>query len=155
MVSAGWIHKALQRFGRIHGNNREESGHPRGRTRTNRQDVRCYCLDHLQCLDIIYGDNGKSSGLPRGMPLYTRMAELQANMRGIQWHPRVQNPVRKRAPYLRRRGCSLCTDKTRSQRRSQQHTRLHTRCSRLPNCPGTGSCSRVRRWGGVWGWVWV
>jgi hypothetical protein len=27
------------------------------------------------------------------------MQELQANMRGIQWHPRVQIPVGKRAPY--------------------------------------------------------
>jgi hypothetical protein len=43
----------------------------------------------LQCLDAIDGDNGKSSGLPRGMSLVTRMFELQANMRGIQWHPRV------------------------------------------------------------------
>jgi hypothetical protein len=33
------------------------------------------------------------------MPLVTRMEELQANMRGIQWHPGVQNPVEKRAPY--------------------------------------------------------
>jgi hypothetical protein len=42
----------------------------------------------LQRFDMIYDGNGKSSGLPRGMPLVTRMEELQANMRGIQWHPR-------------------------------------------------------------------
>jgi hypothetical protein len=32
---------------------------------------------------------GKRSERSRGMPLVTRMEELQANMRGIQWHPRV------------------------------------------------------------------
>jgi hypothetical protein len=33
----------------------------------------------------------KRSGLPRGMPLVTRMQELQAEeqRRGNQWHPRV------------------------------------------------------------------
>jgi hypothetical protein len=36
---------------------------------------------------------------PRGMPLVTRMEELQANMCGIQWHPRVQICRKKRAPH--------------------------------------------------------
>jgi hypothetical protein len=47
----------------------------------------------MQCLhrfSMIYDGNDKSSGLPRGMSLVTRMAELQANMRGIQWYSRVQ-----------------------------------------------------------------
>jgi hypothetical protein len=51
-------------------------------------------------LDIIYGDNSKSSGRPGEMPLITRMPALQANMRGIQWHPRMQNTALKRAPYV-------------------------------------------------------
>jgi hypothetical protein len=49
---------------------------------------------NLQCQPV------RGSGHPRGLPLVTRMAALQANMRGIQWHPRVQNHVKKRAPYL-------------------------------------------------------
>jgi hypothetical protein len=32
---------------------------------------------------------GKSSEHPRGMPLVARKQELQASMRGSQWHPRV------------------------------------------------------------------
>jgi hypothetical protein len=31
---------------------------------------------------------------------WSHACSLEANMRGIQWHPRVQNPVRKRAPHL-------------------------------------------------------
>jgi hypothetical protein len=41
----------------------------------------------------------KRSEHPRGMLLVTRMQELQANMRGIQWHPRACISVEKRAPY--------------------------------------------------------
>jgi hypothetical protein len=37
----------------------------------------------LQCKSV------RGSGLPRGLALVTRMQELKANMRGIQWHPRV------------------------------------------------------------------
>jgi hypothetical protein len=33
------------------------------------------------------------------MALVTRMQELQASRRGNQWHPQVQFPVEKRAPY--------------------------------------------------------
>jgi len=32
--------------------------------------------------------------------LLSHACSLEANMRGIQWHPRVQNHVRKRAPHL-------------------------------------------------------
>jgi hypothetical protein len=42
---------------------------------------------------------GERSGHPRGMPMVTRMQELQASRREIQWHPRVQISVGKRAPY--------------------------------------------------------
>jgi hypothetical protein len=30
---------------------------------------------------------------------WSHACSLKANMRGIQWYPRVQNPLRKRAPY--------------------------------------------------------
>jgi hypothetical protein len=43
---------------------------------------------------------GKRSEHPRGMPLVTRMQELQASRCGNQWHPRVSIPVEKRAPYI-------------------------------------------------------
>jgi hypothetical protein len=43
------------------------------------------------------------------MPLVTRMAELQANMRGNQWHARVQNPVEKRTPYIVATGIGACS----------------------------------------------
>jgi len=39
------------------------------------------CKPNLQCEPV------RGSELPRGMALVTRMAALQANMRGIQWHP--------------------------------------------------------------------
>jgi hypothetical protein len=42
---------------------------------------------------------GKRSEHPRGMPLVTRMHELQASTCGNQWHPRVQISVEKCAPY--------------------------------------------------------
>jgi hypothetical protein len=52
----------------------------------------------------------RGSGLSRGMALVIRMQELQAEQRrGNQWYPRVQNPVRKRAPYpgLHLAGCNV------------------------------------------------
>jgi hypothetical protein len=39
---------------------------------------------------------------------WSHACSLQANMRGIQWHPRVQNPVRKFAPYPRNRRHQCC-----------------------------------------------
>jgi hypothetical protein len=35
---------------------------------------------------------------------WSHACSLHANMRGIQWHPRAQNPVEKRAPYLAKHG---------------------------------------------------
>ena len=45
----------------------------------------------LQCLDAIYSELVRGSEHPRGMPLVTRMEELEAEeqRRGNQWHPRV------------------------------------------------------------------
>jgi hypothetical protein len=44
----------------------------------------CDSMLFLQCLDGNSVPTGKRSELPRGMPLVS-----EANMRGIQWHPRV------------------------------------------------------------------
>jgi hypothetical protein len=64
-----------------------------------KRPIFAWSMSAFRCFGMIYDDNGKP-GLPRGMPLVASMAELQANMRGIQWHPRVQNPVGKRVPYM-------------------------------------------------------
>jgi hypothetical protein len=50
---------------------------------------------------------GKRSELPRGMSLVTRMQELQASMRGIQWHPRVEKFCRKTGTVQHRSLCEL------------------------------------------------
>jgi hypothetical protein len=61
----------------------------------------------------IHDDNGKSSGFPRGVPLVTRMQELQASRRGNQWHPRSLTSVEKRAPYpLPPKGLTLTRQNT-------------------------------------------
>jgi hypothetical protein len=52
----------------------------------------------LQCLDMIYDNNGKSVD-SRETCHWSHACSLEANMRGIQWHPRVQNPVEKRTTY--------------------------------------------------------
>jgi hypothetical protein len=48
---------------------------------------------YLQRFDIVYGGNGKSVDFPKEVCHWSRACSLQVNMRGIQWHPRVQDSV--------------------------------------------------------------
>jgi hypothetical protein len=49
------------------------------------------------------------SGHPRGKPLVTRMQELQASRRGIQWPPRVRNHAWQRTPCRTLAECNTLT----------------------------------------------